>query len=486
MARSTTVLNAKKVYKSLQSDFNLNMGKLQKVKAYYIDGEDGEIKDIIHFVLIKKKMKFEQLPAFLKNTIVRYVDDNVVGEFTELLIKKKLIPYNYLPLDSAELSSMVLEKGCRNEEERNFLRVRLGWYHSLHYRDYDEKKCIRLLGKKYSECKTIEDVLKKMYQLELTRDSMSMLEMFALTIYVAKTLSKNNLSGDISLHNVDREMRVLGSSYKRSVVLHINGGDNKFIDMINALHHEISHAIQDKHMKEGKLSADQDVDLYIKDKILRSILGQSYYTSNYNSISYEFDAEVKARMMTAKLLDLVKINYNHKGNWNVVDKNATKVVEHSIQKTLKSGFDHDISREYSDIYSLFEEEMNKLIVNNPGMYEDILEEHKFLKYEYVCSKKKFRIKSIKELIVSMDEAKTKKEKGIYFNILKSRINENKMGDDAWRYLDEIYDEYEENIHKYKMDTRKILRYLCSMSVCRDDNNKVKYKGHFNRMGGNKR
>lgn len=482
---SSNVIDSSKVYRALMKDFDSTIKKFEKQKNCYIDGDDEVTRAIIVLFLKEKRIKFDYLPVILKNTIVKYAGDNFGSdELIDELLSKKLINYNYLPLESDYADIGLVDSVCKNSNQADFLRFKLDCYSPSRYTKEDEIRYIKLLGSKYSDCNSVEDVLRKMHEFKLTRDTMSVFEMFSFKLYACKVLNKNNINLDVSIFNVDGYMLSAGGYDTKKVKLHINALNNSVISMLSSLNHEIVHAIQDKNIRENKISDDYDIDLYIKDKILKDLLGNDYYTKNYGATSYEFDADIKAQIMTAKILNLVNIKYNHDGNLGIMSKNAFKVVEYADREAIKNGFKYDVNRSYGHINKVFERVMKCYSEENPSYFEKIVGKYSFIKYEYNCNNHSFRRKTIKELIADMDKCVSNSEKGIYYNILKNRFNEDKENrDDVREAIKDIIEASKSK--KYNNNTKKILLHLVDLTDKYSDYTD-KYKGYFNRTGGNKR
>ena len=475
-------LNSKKVYDALVNDCALTMENLKKSKAVYVENNEVFTNKIFEFLLERKKIKFFKLPNVLKNTLIKSIDNHFSktdDEFVERLINNNLIPINYLPIESEYMLDSIIENGFKNNKEREYLLHKIQDYSPKKYCQEDEDRYIMLLGKKYKDCKNIEAVLKVMNDNNLTRDTMSLMEMFALKLYVCKILNNEGINLDIKTFYINQDMDT-GAMYDlKKIKLCINGKINTVIDMIDALNHELIHCIQIKNIKECRIDLDGDINILDEKELLEG----SYYDGNYENITYEFDAEFKAKMITTKMFGLVNLKFDDMVS--SLKKNAKNMVDYSRKKVLKNGYSYTGERNFDHINNLFEKRMRELKNNDFQKFSSMIKKYPIIKYEYTCeAKEDFKRKSVKALLNDIEKCQNKREVGIYYNLLKSRINEDKE-DRATYYatIDEL-----EKINKrnnYNEVTNKIIEHLLEVDLQKKDYDN-KYRGYFYKNGGNKR
>lgn len=473
---------------SLRTNYEKTMKTLSNSKLTTIDIDQAHLEEVIWEIFSKSKTKFKNLPPLMKNLIVKYIYDNSDEKFTKDqirdLAKSGKIPYSYFPSDAMFSNDKFLEDGCKSYEEYIYLTNKIDGYDSRWYCEEDESKLLKLLGKKYKGCKNVEDVIKKMHQNKLKREDMSLLEVFAFELYAAKELKKHNLSSKVDVFAYDLKMENMGSHDPKLLKLYISGEANSVLKMTLILNHEIEHAIQEENIKNGDIVKEYDVDIFSKDRILRTLLGkEEYYNANYGIISFEYDAEFKAHMKTAKMFGLVDVIYEHQNDLRIMKENAKKTVRYAKGEVSDNDYAFDMERKnpngfYENLNELFEEKMEMVRIRNKSEYLKILKDHPIIRYEYNCEGC-FERKSIKELVDCLDKSD---KKGIYYNLLRVRIDQNK----------EYEEDIEENVEimrklvtnkKYKDSTRKALEKLISMS---QDYKNDKYRGYFYKTGGNKK
>ena len=158
------------------------------------------------------------------------------------------------------------------------------------------------------------------------------------------------------------------------------------------------------------------------------------------------------------------------------------MVDYARKKVLKKEYNYSGERDCRSINELFESNMEAMRKRNIGRYSELLKKYPIIEYEYK-TKNCFKRKSIKELLNEINKSKNKKEIGIYYNLLKTRVN------DCKEDLDDYYEAIEilEKIYKknnYNEVTNKILKHLVEVDIKNSDYSK-KYIGFFNKKGFNK-
>ena len=436
-------------------------------------------------LFVNNDIDFEELPSSLKNVIVRYIDQDYEynKDFIDSLIENKKIPIGYVTSNVLLASTSFLKEYENNDDLYKYIYMNIDGYDSKDYKEADERFILKHLGIDYKKCKSIEEAIRVMYYNNVTRTDMSLIELLAVQLYAAKELNKNGIDKRVDVFAFDFKMSSLGTCSDKMVNLMINGEADTILDMVNVLHHEIEHAIQEKNIRTCNISQDADIDVYSKDEILRDLLGKDYYDDNHNRISFEFDAEFKSHIKSAKLFELVDIIYEKDKDFLIMEENAIKTVEFSKDITSESEYFQNLERDANCrcLNELFEEKMRELYNKDRKKFSTYIQKYPIIGYEYnfECG---FRRKSIKELVDSIEKTADKKEKGIYFQLLKSRLNNNKE-----KYSD-ILSSYSSLVklredQSYSEITKRIIEKLIETYGSYEFN---KYKGYFYKIGGNKR
>lgn len=446
-----------------------------------------QFKEMVDVVFNEEYINFSDLPKILKNIIAHYISQNYIygGKDKELidnLVDRGLIPLTYFDFDSLASSYDLIEKHCKSESAATFLYNKISYYNSKNYNEYDERMLIEFLGDEYSHCSCVEDIIKELYYKGKTRDNMNLFEMFSLNLYAAKTLKKNNIDMYVDVFNYSTKITEYGSCDNKRCLLNISANNINVFKMVQTLNHELEHAIQFECVKKGDIIKDYDIDLYSKDSIMKEILGKDYYKKHYNKISFEYDAELKASLRTIKLFDLVDLDFDHNNDVSIMKSNARKSIAQAERYVYSNGYEQNNSRNL--FYSLdewFETEMDILRISDNKKYNELLDSYPIIKYDYNWKNNCiFKRKTILELVDDLDKASLKREKGIYFNLLKCRIDPYKSVD-VRENIEELISLLESG--KYDGITEKIIENLIESSKDYKNN---KYQGYFYRNGGNKR
>jgi hypothetical protein len=305
--------------------------------------------------------------------------------------------------------------------------------------------------------------------------------MYAIQFYGMKRLHNLGIDIAVNVFQIDEKMTNMGSNDERSICLCINEDVKTIPQIIQTLNHEIEHAVQDRDVSRGDIINDNDVDVYSKDRILREILGNEYYLDNYGVISYEFDADFKASIKTAKLLEL--FDYVFEKNVEDIKTNAKNAVKHA-NKNVDYYFEIERSPDkfMKDVplNEIFERNMEKKRQRDIDGFKRILKAYPIVEYEYNIAPN-FKRKTIEELVANLDSASTK-EMGIYYNLLVSRIDDRKEYEQDIEENVEHLERLQEN-NNLRPVTRKILKSLVKKA---NDFNFMKYEGYYYRNGGTKR
>ncbi len=476
---------------SLKNNYEKTMKVLQDAKITTLNVNAAQLESIIWEVFSRDNVKFKNLPPLIKNLVAKYIHENYDQPFTQQeisrLAKNGKIPYTYFSSDAFLMNDKLLEDGCKTYDEYVYLNTKIsGGYESKWYCLEDETKLLRLLGKKYKSCKNVEDVIKKIYESKLKREDMSLLEAFAFELYAAKELKSRGLSACVDVFAIDPAMEHMGSHDSKLLRMYINGETNTALKMALVVNHELEHAIQDEYIRTADIVKEYDVDLFSKDRILRTLMSdEDYYRINYGNISFEYDAEFKAYMKTAKMFGLVDVIYEHQNDLKTLRDNAKKVVRFARSEVDENSYFMDMERRnphhgyFENLNEMFEENMEAIRIKDHKMYLKLLKENPIIRFDYNCESC-FERKTVRELVECLDKSD---KKGIYYNLLRARIDLNKEDEDA---VDENLEELVKlsKLKKYKEGTKKAISKLISMA--QDDYRSNKYEGHFYKTGGNKR
>ena len=467
---------------SLKNYPNKTLILLKKVLIDYLDVDENQIRDLVEICFRGEEVCFGELPIILKNTIIKYIGENWIKEreFIRFLVNNKDIPITYISSNVWIREYHLWDLYKDNKEAWKYVSYKSAGYSSECFNDKDEKTILNLLGESYKDCKQIEGVFPIMKKKNLSRDNMSVFEMLAIQLYAAKELKKNNVNVVVDVFAIDSKMKDLGNYNGTKIELFINSNNNDVVEMVNTIVHEVEHVIQYKNIEEGRIDKDSDIDIYSKDKILRELLGDNYYYTNYGNISFEFDAAFKSYIKTAQLFNLID-EENDADLYERMQKKYHKVIDYAYFKLEETGYYQDALRLSGDaLNSLFENEMRKLRKNNFGKYEYIISRYPIIKYEYNV-KDCFERKSIEEIIEIIDSSDNKQDIGIYFNIIKTRLDLVKEYYHIEESVEEIKRLYSYN--KYNNHTQKILENLVKIS---EEYVNKKYRGYFYKSAVNKR
>ena len=459
---------------SLKNDFEKTIRVLNKSNVNTTYMNNKQVEELIGIVFHEKKMSFKKLPIALKNIIVTYIYNNENNAYVSYLVKNKLVPLSCFPMDVLGFNDDILKAGCNNEDEYDYLRMKLGDYESSRYEKEDEEKLIKILGRKYKDCECVEDVIRKMYDKKLKREDMSLMEIFAFNLYASKILKRNNISAGVEVLGFDYNMDKYGVQSGNGITLFINGAINTVEDMILTLNHEIEHIIQKENIKNCRIDIDHDIDLYSKDFVLSAVLND-YYKSNSTEISFEYDAELKSNIRTARVLGLVSdVDYENM-NVNELFWNKRELICYAKDKVMDTEYSYDMYRR-RDIHvvsldDLFERTMSWVKKRDESKYLELLKEYPIIRYDYNCEGE-FRRKSVTELVESLDNG-SKRDKGIYYNLLISRLDEEKC-EEYEESLEELEGLLENN--DYEESTNLIINNLIRKA---NSSSNTKYSGYVN-------
>lgn len=474
---------------SLKNDYHQTMKTLKMVDFPIVNITREQGKRLIDILFKDNMEKLQDLPIIVANILIKYFCNNYSDleetdrNFIRYLVKENFIPKTCFDSDTLCEDLELLKACCNSVDEYIYLNDKINSYNSFKYCAEDEKALIDILGKEYSNCECVEDVMKQLYLSCKSRDKMSLLEMFSLNLYGCKVLKNKGVHKNVDVFRIDNKMEEYGVSGRSGCYLNINASHSEFKDMFLTLNHELEHAIQDKNIREGNIADDYDVDRYSKDAILKEIIGCDYYSDNYASIFSEYDAEFKANIRAACVLGLTDVIEKHSRDLEIIKENALKAVKDARLETNHSGYRESLKRNsLSTLNELFEKKMENLRVDDADSFSDIISRYPIIKYEYHCEVgSTFTRKSIEELVEDLDKASLKKDKGIYYNLLKCRIDHEKEDSDISDNIKVVRELYLGS--QYSGTTKKVLNKLLDICIGYESN---KYEGYFYKNVHNKR
>lgn len=468
---------------SLKNDFASTIKALKYCDLNVINMDSTCVEKLMFFLFDELGLKMSELPKAIQNTIInylsRYDDKSVDISYLIKLVEEGKLPITYFNSDVLYANNDLLCKTSDNYDEVVFLYTRMGSYNYYKFGESDEEKVLSFLKYKYGDCECVEDVLRCMYLKKLTRDKMTLMELFAIQLYGAKELKKISSEAFIDMFALDSSFSKFGSYNGKAVKVFINSDNMSVLDMVNTLHHELEHVIQKQNIKQMKIDKDNDVDLYYKDEILREILlNEEYYEDNYNYIYYEYDADLKANIRTCALFNLVC--FGNEGKLDSIDEDAMSSFIYGEDKVKYfCGYKRCVNGVVFDLNDLFVRQMEILRRENKEKFDEILNNYPMIEFEYNfdCV---FERKSLLELFEDMCSCERKADKGIYFNLLKSRLDSNKEESQLVRKNVEFLVKLLKS-NKYDGTNKKILEYLIE-----EYNKNDKYIKYFYKIKANRR
>lgn len=297
--------------------------------------------------------------------------------------------------------------------------------------NFDEINIEQLLNDLHVENKpaSLEDAIKNIKNKKIAQ--LSNAEANLLIAYAKKKLSQNDIndySVSFSLEKLKKfDGDTLGqqNSTSRTITFTITYASVE--EFFNTLNHEVNHAIQCEWIKTMNIEKDPDLIDYSKDMIIYNIDSQ-YYKHNYQNISFELDADLKARIET-------------KCFFNTLNETFDEALE-EYQKTQayrktsnRNDIINDVSLHDVPIDQIFAMKLEHLFKTDKIKYHeavlDIQAETPILAIEYNLNTAQPR--SIKELIqlaqsCDVQNPKDAKTLDIIKHIIKYRCNPEKVGE----------------------------------------------------------
>lgn len=299
---------------------------------------------------------------------------------------------------------------------------------SMYYNHNHEYDFLRIV--KSNQC-TIEDYIKE--QLHNGKDD-KFFHIIAVHLYTAKRLDQKGIEDYricINNYNPDKQNITHGSYHKNVIYIYCTPG-RTLHKMVHASEHEIEHADQEKNRHYLFIENDPDIDIYTKDKFLKQY-EDDYYDRNYSCISYEYDADFKARMTIHNLETKQSLFHQLR---RFILKAAKKEVDVITQIKKDIPYAQTAVREYPEGTFVSLDEAFEIVLKKE--YQKSIEEKKFpsfratlannyqiILYEYVVTENDIHRKTIPELIDCLYRAKTDFTEEIYKYLIASATDPRK-------------------------------------------------------------
>ena len=167
-------------------------------------------------------------------------------------------------------------------------KILIDTYNS-NYSKENEAKLLSMLEVQYN---SIDEYIDQ--NMFAPASKIGLFDLCALTLYTKKMLHQKGLNHINVVYDDDIKTggRYEESKHRLIITSKALSIGASFGQYINTIHHEINHVQQFKDIKEMNLE-EEDVLEFSVDKFLMNTLS-NYYLTNYNSISFEFDADHKA------------------------------------------------------------------------------------------------------------------------------------------------------------------------------------------------
>lgn len=419
-----------------------NMDMLMDIlKDYKID------KNFLYMLINYGYMN--NLPLAYKDDVLRII--NVIKEYN--------IPSSFI-IDAGYNEYLFKENNLLTDEE-------IYWINNTDYSEDNEKALLKKLGGEYSSLELyIGNKLK-----DKNINDLSVYEVSAIRIFANKVKVENGLNTNIDFSY--RSVRSLGDYNNLDKSINVSLGINPPVKgVIQTIYHELNHAIQFRNIENMNIE-DEDILEYSKDWILQHMLGYDYYKEEYLSLSYEFDADCKAKIQTAVLFnDIEDLFITLKDGFNQ---------EYKTIRTDYIGYKRTFKRNGSNINQIFSLNLLKYKNENKSKYDNLVEYIKvhcpIIGYEYDLDTG--IKKSMQELLSSYENA-IGRDKEIYKYIIHQRCNLYKAGreeaNESYTELVQIAlynDKLSECLTSIKINKDRLQKYtIFSDKLINDIENKI--------------
>ena len=451
-----SVLNADKIPGLLPKMLELNCDRLNDV-TIGLNGlsdlmeklSDDDFKKIEK--MVKEGYDFKQ---FKKDIIQikwhRWARIDKGYDFSKAVEKAKAenFPLSMIPKQFI-LDDNILTQIFGSEDQAKFLK------YDVHQGKYSKENELHLLKILKTGAKSLEEYIVSIKDKQ--REELSIGDLFAIEYYGKKCLDIYEIT-DIKIVDLFGSSPD-GSSGKyeddtKRIDIYTGTKHNSTKNILTTLHHEVAHAIQFSLMHTANIDVDDDIDLYTRDAILQQEL-PGYYSHNYSSISFEFDAEFRAQMLTNELYGTQEeFNLNVEKLFSIVlQERKEQTKEMQVKENSNFRYYNRREREYKgevyyDIDVLFLETFSKLSYEKAKEYYD---SYPMLKYSYDIEfneeEKTFSIKdrSMEDYIKLAIETKNLKEKKIYFKLLEKEFDTTRYDKNVLKSKYKVLEELNEKL-----------------------------------------
>lgn len=274
--------------------------------------------------------------------------------------------------------------------------------------------------------KSIDEYVSNLYQKNVNKNDLKIEDKLALTLYIKNKLLENgvyscgvDLFAYEYLENSDRSAG--GAVINDELYIYLNV-DCSTKRLMKTIFHEMSHVIQNNNIRELNFEKDSDIDIYYKDILLRNILGNDYYYSNYRKISYEFDAGFKAEMMFTKEFGNVNDTFKKYALWGANELSRNGEYLNEIKDNIS--YEFSMKRGEKGVYldDLLASELQNYIDKGKDLKE-LIDICPLVKFEYDLDKRPIKKRSVKELVDGI--VKDPENEGIYVYLLNQKLDKQK-------------------------------------------------------------
>jgi len=318
----------------------------------------------------------------------------VIEAFNKGILSMSFISSSYFGNDE------VMSKLDINEDVKKILKKMSSKFYK--YNRDDEDTLLKILNKN-----SLQEVIMPLE--EKKRKDLSIEEVVAIELFGIKTLQENDLNYRLDLFGYSDDYDELGGENNEEYYIELYNGHNRTVyEMIKTIYHEVNHAIQFRHVSEANFYEDEDIIEYAKDEILKAKF-MNYYEDNYNSISFEYDTDMKAKILTDALF----------GDFYVSEDYLTYI--HLQSNYSKSRLRNLNTRSYS-VKNAYLDVLFDKVISSLNIDEEFLKKYKCLTYEYNFNEKRVRRYTISELVEIITSSIDEEEKKKYLVVLKHSLD----------------------------------------------------------------
>ena len=321
------------------------------------------------------------------------------GKYVIEAFNKGILPMSFISSSYFSNDEIMNRLNINSDVKKILKKISSKFYK---YDKEDEKTLLKILNKN-----TLQEVLISIE--DKSRRKLSIEEVLSLELFGIKTLQENDLDYRLDLFGYSDDYDELGSENNEDYFIELYNGHNRTVyELVKTMYHEINHALQFRHVMEADFFEDEDILEYAKDDILKMRF-DNYYKDNYNSISYEYDTDIKAGMLTDALFGDFSINDSYLACINFNSKYSK-----SMLRDLKEGGYNFQNKSLDFIFDL--------LIGSIKIDEDFLSKYKCLIYEYNFNERIPRRYSVSELVSKIVSNIDEEEKKKYLVVLKHSLD----------------------------------------------------------------